>query len=130
MLTFDAHVSRDQRTALLAILRRLRWYQPARWTSYAIGEDAAVEWTADADTAHATLGGGAIGEMRLRTLRDLGNQPVTITNLDYFGYPRNNGFVLMPSERLAYRGHGHAFEYAKTNGMITTVDINAGDFPA
>jgi hypothetical protein len=39
ILTFDPHVSGDQRDALLSVLRHLRWYRPERWKSYTVGED-------------------------------------------------------------------------------------------
>lgn len=102
VLMFDPKVSRDQREALLGILRHLRWYRPERWKSYTIAEDAPIEWSADERSARATLGGGAIAEIALNTMLGLHEQPVVISNLEYFGYPRNSGFRLMPSTVLAY----------------------------
>lgn len=51
-------------------------------------------------------------------------------NMDYFGYPRNNGFMLMPGDILAYRQGPHPFEYMGkgTNGLHTTLEMNAADF--
>lgn len=130
MLTFDSGMSREQRDALLGVLRHLHWYRPDRWKSYSIGEDAPIEWSADEHGAHATLGGGAIAEIALSTMVGQHHQPVTVSNLPYFGYPRNTGFTLMPSTVLAYRRGARAFEYKDkgTNGLLTTLDMNARDF--
>ena len=131
ILTFDPGVSRAQRNALLGILRHLHWYRPERWKTYGIGADAPVQWAADERGGHATLGSGAVAEIALSTMLGLHDHPVTISNLEYFGYPRNSGFTLMPSTVLAYRGGGHPFEYKDkgTNGFLTTVDMTALDFP-
>lgn len=131
LLTFDPSTTLAQRTAMLEALRHLRWYRPERWKSYAIGPDSPVQWESDEKGAHATLGGGRLAELSLTTYTDLGNRPVTMQNMGYFGFPRNNGFTLMPSTLLAYRGSERAFEFRDqgTNGLLTTVDMNAEDFP-
>ena len=53
--------------------------------------------------------------------------PVVITNLKYFGAPRNDGFVLMPNEIEAYRVGTKPFEFKGTNGFMITIDINSKD---
>ena len=128
ILTFDPGVSQEQRKELLMVLRHLRWYRPERWNSYTIADDAVVEWSADEKGAHATLGGGAIAETKLTTMLGLQNKPVIMSNMEYFGYPRNSGFILMPSDLIAYRVGDRAFEYKGTNGLLTTVDMAAHDF--
>lgn len=132
VLTFDAALPAGQRDALLGVLRHLHWYRPERWKAYAIGDAVPMTWSADASGAHATLGGGAVAEVKLSTMRGLHDQPVMMMNMDYFGYPRNNGFVLMPSDVLAYRTGAHPFEYVGqgTNGLRTTLEMTADDFPA
>lgn len=133
MLSFDPSVSQAQRSALIGILRHLRWYRPERWKSYRIGEDAPIAWTADSRRARATLGGdGAIAEIALATMVGMHDRPVTVSNLDYFGYPRNTGFILMPSTLLAYHGPEKSFEFRDkgTNGLLTTLELTAQDFPA
>ena len=127
VLTFDSRLTPERRTALLGAIQHLRWYRPERWKSFAIGPSAPIEWAADNKGAHATLG-GSIAEVKLTTLHDLNTSPVTISNMGYFGYPRNNGFVLMPSDLIAYRQGARAFEYKGTNGLLTTVEMNAHDF--
>ena len=130
VFTFDPAASQKQREALLSVLRHLRWYRPGRWKSYAIGSDAPIHWAADEKGARATLG-GTLAELKLTTMAGMQDRPVTVSNLDYFGYPRNSGFVLMPSDLLAYRQGPHPFEYVKkgTNGFHTRVEMNAADFP-
>ena len=127
VLTFDSGLPAGTRDALLDVLRHLRWYRPERWQSYAIGDARPIEWTANDQGAHATLG-GSIAEVKLTTMHDLNAAPVTISNMGYFGYPRNTGFILMPSDLIAYRQGARAFEYKNTNGLLTTLDMNAKDF--
>lgn len=128
VLTFDPAVTHEQREALLGVLRHLRWYRPERWNAYAVGDDAPVAITMDSTGAHATLGGGSIAETKTTTMLGMDDKPVTMSNMDYFGFPRNNGFILMPSDLVAYRKGERAFEYKDTNGLLTTVDMNARDF--
>lgn len=132
VLTFDSAVSRPQRDALRRILNRLAWYRPGSWKSYSIGEDVPIEWAADARTAHATLGRGSVAEIALRTKIGMHGQPVKISNLSYFGFPRHSDFILMPSTMLAYHRGVHSFEHKDkgTNGFLTTVDMTAADFAA
>lgn len=131
-LTFDSSLSREQRDALLVALRHLHWYRPDRWMSYSIADAAPMTWTADARGAHATLGGGQLGEVKLTTMIGQHDRPVMMNNMDYFGYPRNNGFVLMPSDVLSYHRGDRSFEYRGkgTNGLHTTLEMTADDFPA
>ena len=127
VLTFDSGVTRDQREALLPLLQKHRWFRPASWKSYVIGDDAPIQFSLDDKGAHASLGGGALAETRTSILFGLHKKPVTITNLGYFGFTRNDGFVLMPSEVLAWRRGEDAFEFKKTNGLLTTVDTDSSD---
>ncbi len=52
---------------------------------------------------------------------------VPMNKMDYFGYPRNSGFLLMPNDVEAYRVGNKAFEYHGTNGLVTTVEITSHD---
>jgi hypothetical protein len=54
-------------------------------------------------------------------------EPTVIKNLKYFAVPRNDGFVLMPSELEAYRRGDNKFEYKGTNGFMITVDVASSD---
>jgi len=54
-------------------------------------------------------------------------EPTVIKNLKYFAAPRNDGFVLMPSQSIAYRRGMNQFEYKNTNGFMITVDVASTD---
>jgi hypothetical protein len=127
VLTFDPSVTAQQRDALLTVLHKHAWFRPASWKTYTIGDDAPIQVSVESKGAHAALGGGAIAETRTGTMFGLQGKPVTIANLDYFGFTRNNGFILMPSEVVAWRKGDDAFEYKNTNGLLTTVDMNSSD---
>lgn len=128
VLTFDSSVTKDQRDALTTILHHIHFYRPDRWHSYAIGTSAAMTWSFSSDSAKASLDGGRTAEVVLRRLDGgMNNKSVTLNNMDYFGYPRNTGFLLMPNEIEAYRVGKKAFEYRGTNGLVTTVEISSRD---
>lgn len=128
VLTFASSVTKDQRDALTAILHHIHFYRPDRWHSYAIGKSAPMNWSFTSDSAKAALDGGKTAEVVLRRLDGgMNDRPVTLNNMDYFGYPRNSGFLLMPNEVEAYRVGKKAFEYRGTNGLVTTVEISSRD---
>jgi hypothetical protein len=128
VMMFDTYLSVEQRSALTTILHHIHFYRPERWTSYKIGKSAAMDWAFTKDSARATLDGGKTAEVVLRRLDGgMNDQPVTMNNMDYFGYPRNSGFLLMPNEVEAYRIGDKAFAYHGTNGLVTTVEISSKD---
>jgi hypothetical protein len=128
VLTFDSSATEDQRNALSGILHHLHFYQPQRWKSYSIGNSASMDWSYTPDSAKAALDGGKTAEVVLRRLDGgMNSMPVTMNNMDFFGYPRNSGFLLMPDEVEAYRVGEKAFEYHGTNGLVTTVEISSKD---
>jgi hypothetical protein len=53
--------------------------------------------------------------------------PIVISNLKFFGAPRNDGFILMPNEVEAYRAGSKPFEFKGTNGLMITIDISSTD---
>jgi hypothetical protein len=128
ILTFDTSATKDQRNALTAILHHLHFYRPDRWNSYVIGKSSFMNWSFTPDSAKASLDKGKTAEVVLRRLDGgMNNKPVTLSNMDYFGYPRNNGFLLMPNDIEAYRIGDKPFEYKGTNGLVTTVEISSKD---
>ncbi|MGE5243304.1 MAG: DUF1326 domain-containing protein [Betaproteobacteria bacterium] len=127
VLRFDSAVTREQREGLLAILHSLHFYRPERWRSFAIGASARMKWAADSRHAQASLDGGKTAELVLDRLEGMNGGPVTMNNMDYFGYPRNDGFVLMPTKVEAYRAGKKSFEFRGTNGLLTTVEISSKD---
>ena len=126
VLTFDPSVSKDQRDAIAKILGHV---YPVKWNSFSVANDAAMEWKADARSAHARLDGGKVAEVVLRhpDASAMADGPVVIKNLKYFGVPRNTGFIMMPNEVEAYRAGDKAFEYKGTNGFMITIDIASRD---
>ena len=60
----------------------------------------------------------------------MGDGPIVIKNLKYFGVPRNEGFIMMPNEIETYRLGDKAFEFKGTNGFMITIDIASRDMPA
>jgi hypothetical protein len=127
IITFDPSVTKEQREGIATILGHLypvKWEQPLQ-----VAADLPIEWTHTGDKAVAKLDGGKAGEVVLNGAavnRDK-SSPVVITNLKYWGAPRNTGFVLMPNEVEAYRLGPNAFEYKGTNGFMITFDISSKD---
>ncbi len=126
VLTFDPSVAKDQRSAIARILGPL---YPMKWASFEIAaEDQSISWEATKDRAEARLGEGKAGEIVLvRESNSNTPDPVVITNLKYWGAPRNDGFVLMPNQVEAYRLGDHPFEHREGNGFMITVEIRSDD---
>ncbi len=125
---FDPAVTEAQRKGILAALPHLF---PAKWKSFTVGEDAAVEWSATKDRAVAKLAGGEAAEITLnRVPQSNTEEAVVIHNLKYWGAPRNDGFVLMTTEHHATKQTPDGvkpYEFKNSNGFMITVDINADD---
>lgn len=127
VVTFDPAVTPEQREGIKTILG---YVFPVKWNSFRVGADAAVDWNASNDRAHARLAGGKAAEVALKRHQGNTNDPIVIQNLKYWGAPRNDGFVLMPNEVNAYRLGDKAFETKGTNGFMVTVDISSKDVKA
>jgi hypothetical protein len=123
-ITFEPGTTKEQRAAISSILPHV---YPVTWQSFTVGSDAAVDWSASSERAEARLNAGKGGLVVLRKNPGMTADPVVISNLRYFGAPRNNGFVLMPNEIQAYRAGKHPFEYKGTNGFMITYDIASTD---
>jgi hypothetical protein len=125
-VTFDPSVTKEQRDAIAKAL--LGPVYPWKWKSFTVGKDAPVEWNGGKDKATARLDGGKGGEIVLaHNATAMSAEPTVIKNLKYFAAPRNDGFVLMPSQLEAYRRGDNAFEYKGTNGFMITVDVKSTD---
>jgi hypothetical protein len=128
VLIFDKGLSPAQREGLTKIVGRLF---PVEWNSFTTAEGSIDRWEIHDTWAHATIDGGKTAEVKLvRPATANGPGPVVISNLHYWGAPRNDGFILMPNEVEAYRVGPKAFEFKGTNGFLITVDMNSSDFPA
>jgi hypothetical protein len=123
-ITFEPAVTKEQRTAITTIVPNV---YPVTWQEFTIGTDAPIEWTATTERAVARLAGGTAAEVVLRKNPGMTSAPVVISNLRYFGAPRNTGFILMPNEIEAYRVGKHPFEFKGTNGFMITYDITSKD---
>ena len=124
-VTFDPSVTKEQRDGIATIL--LGSVYPVKWKSVTVAKDAPVEWTASRNRSEARLDNGKAGEIVLRRNPGMTDDPVVITNLKYFGVPRNEGFVLMPNEVEAYRVGSKPFEFKGTNGFMITIDMTSKD---
>ena len=125
VLTFDPSVTKEQRDGIVAALGHL---YPVKWNSFTVAKDAEMEWTADPQRAVARLAGGKVAEVVLRRADSgMNGGPVVIKNLQYWGAPRNDGFIMMPNEVEAYRAGDKPFEFKGTNGFMITLDIASAD---
>jgi hypothetical protein len=105
------------------------------WIAGDLGADFSKsgEWAeitfepASKDRAEARLDAGKAAIVTLRRNPGMTGDPTIITNLRYFGAPRNTGFHLMPNEIEAYRRGPRPFEYKGSNGFMITFDITAKD---
>jgi hypothetical protein len=126
VLYFDKSLSKEQRAGLQDILGHVF---PVKWNSFKTAEASIDTWEHNDKTAHATMNGGKIAEVKLaRTASANGPGPVVLSNVKYWGAPRNDGFIMMPNEVEAYRVGPKAFEYKGTNGFLITIDISSKDF--
>lgn len=125
-VTFDPAVTKEQRDGMAAIL--VGPVYPFKWKTFTVGADAPIEWTGGKDRAVARLDGGKAGEIVLtHNATAMSAEPSVLKNVKYFAAPRNDGFVLMPSEVQAYKRGSNAFESKGTNGFMLTLDINSKD---
>ena len=123
VVTFDRATSKEQRDAIATILGSV---YPVKWNSLTTAEGD-MSWTAGKNEARALLDGGRTAEVALKRFAGMTDEPVVITNLKYWGVPRNDGFVMMPNTVEAYRAGAKPFEYKGTNGFMITIDINSKD---
>ena len=126
-VTFDKGATAEQRQALGEIIGHVF---PVKWKSLQIAEGNIDTWTFDKDHAHATLNGGKTAEIKLARFQGMTDEPVVLTNVKYWGTPRNDGFVMMPNEIETYREGPKPYEFKGTNGFMLTFDMTSKDVPA
>ena len=125
VLTFDPAVTKEQREGIQAIMGAV---YPVKWKSFTMAPDAKMDWSYTKDRAEATLDGGKTAQVILnRGANGNTDAPVVISNLKYWGVPRNDGFVLMKNEVEAYRAGDKAFEFKGTNGFMITFEMSSKD---
>ena len=126
-LTFEPSATKEQRAAILVFMSH---FLPLKWTSFAEGPDAKIDWKANAVRAEAKLDGGKAAEVVLtRNPGATGEGTTVIRNMGYFGSIKNDGFNIMPVEFIAYhRGSKPApFEFRGTSGWTITIEMNSRD---
>jgi hypothetical protein len=126
-LTFEPSANSEQREGVRVFLSR---FLPQKWTSLTEGADAEIDWKADATHAEARLDGGKAAYVAMsRFSGATGEGTSVIRNMKYFAAPRNDGFNIMPVDRIAYlRGpRPAAFEFKGTSGWTITVDMSSED---
>jgi len=124
VLTFEPSVTKDQRDAIVAILRHI---YPVKWNSFTVATDALMEWRATRDRAEARLGGGKTAELLLNKAEGMTDEPIIIKNLKYDGASHNDGYILMPSEVETYKAGDKAFGFKGTSGFMITIDMTSKD---
>lgn len=123
VVTFDKALSQQQRDAIAKILPNVF---PVKWKSFRTAEGD-ILWKASGDTATATIDGGKTAEVRLKAANSrMTKGPAVVSNVRYWGAPRNDGFIVMPNEVQAYRGE-KGYESRGTNGFMITIDMNSND---
>jgi hypothetical protein len=129
-LTFEPSATREERAAIRVFLSH---FLPVTWTSLTEGPDATIDWNVEAVRAEARLDGGKAAEVVLtRYSGATGEGTTIIRNMSYFAATRNDGFHILPVERIAYRrGPRPApFEFNGTSGWTITIDMNSKDVMA
>lgn len=124
---FDKPLTKEQRDGIALIAGQLF---PVKWKSLTTAEAAIDTWEFTKDSAVALMDGGKTAEVRLKRFQGMTNEPIVISNLKYWGAPRNDGFILMPNDVEAYRVGPNAFEFKNGNGFMITVDISSKDVQA
>lgn len=124
IVTFDKSSTPEQRQALGEILPKVF---PVKWGSFKTAEGTIDKWEITDKGAHATLDGGKSAEIKLKAFAGMDGKQVKIPNLAYFAAPRNDGFIMYPSELQAHRRAENAFEHKNSNGFLITIDINSND---
>jgi hypothetical protein len=124
---FDPSVSAEQREGIKTVMGNL---YPVKWTSFSVGQDYPIEWSASRDRAEARLDGGKAAEVVLKKNQGMSDDPIVIKNLRYWGAPHNDGFLLMQNEVETYHATDKPYEYKGTNGFMITFDIASKDVAA
>ncbi len=100
---------------------------PVEWKSFEVAADAEISWEAGADRAEAKLAGGEKAHIILNNWQAQGGEEAMLTNVAYFGAPRNSGFKMMPNEVQTWKVGENAFEFNGTTGFMITVDMSSDD---
>lgn len=100
---------------------------PVKWKSFEVAEDAEIEWAASDERAEAKLAGGDNAHVILNKWQGMDGETGVLSNIAYFGAPRNDGFRMMPNEIETWKVGDRAFEFSGTTGFMVTVDMSSAD---
>lgn len=124
VVTFQTGTTDAQKAGVAAALSHIF---PVKWKSFAIAEDADIDWNATEERAEAKLARGDNAHIVLKKWQGLGGETAKLHNIAYFGAPRNSGFKMMPNEIETWKVGDQAFEYKGTTGFMITVDMKSSD---
>ena len=124
VLTFDPSVTEEQRDGIYTIIH---YIFPVKWNSLTVTKDAQMQSEVTTDRAEVRLDGGKTAEIVLHRAPGMTDGPVVVKNMKFWGAPRNDGFILMPSEVEAYSAGNKPFEFKGTSGFMITIDISSKD---
>ncbi|WP_419176318.1 DUF1326 domain-containing protein [Desulfosediminicola sp.] len=124
ILTFQIGTTDDQKEAIKVILGNVF---PVKWQSFEVMADTTVEWVASEQRAEAKLAGGENAHIILNSWQGMEDHSAMLTNIAYFGAPRNSGFKMMPNEIETWKVGDKAFEFKGTTGFMITIDMTSED---
>ncbi len=124
VVTFQSGTSEAQKTGVVNILSHMF---PVKWQSFEVAQDSDIDWQAAADRAEAKLAGGKKAHIILNRWQGMEDKTGVLTNIAYFGVPRNDGFKMMPNEIEAWKVGDRAFTFKGTTGFMVTVDMRSDD---
>lgn len=124
VVTFQPGTTDEQKAGVATALSHIF---PVKWKSFEVAQDAEIEWTATEDRAEAKLAKGANAHIILNKWQGMDGRTGELTNISYFGAPRNTGFKMMPNEIETWKVGDKAFEFAGSTGFMITVDMKSDD---
>lgn len=124
IITFQPGTTEAQKAGVATALGHIF---PVKWKSFVVAEDAAIEWSANDDLAEAKLAGGTNAHIILRKWQGIEDKTGMLTNIAYFGAPRNTGFKMMPNEIETWKVGEKSFKFEGTTGFMITVDMSSKD---
>jgi hypothetical protein len=120
VITFDPSVTKEQREALRFLIQQI---YPVKWGHEAVDE-APITWEMSGIDAHAKL--GEAGEITLKGVKDRRGNQTIVTNLNYWGAQKNDGFHLAKGTHR-YKGHDHDYSYENMNGFTIHIESEGAE---
>ncbi len=124
IVTFQAGTTDEQKAGVATALGHIF---PVKWKAFEVAEDAEIEWTATEERAEAKLAKGLKAHIILNKWMGMGGENGMLSNIAYFGAPRNNGFKMMPTEIESWKVGDKAFQFSGSTGFMITVDMKSDD---